>query len=135
MAETLSGMSLERAFVVHGEPGWDEATPAGDFVLYDVRPGSVVEETRSPGDYDLEVCTPEALQGGDAEHNARELIRVFTGEDKGAHRDALLMGTSLVLEVQGVAKDPVDGVAQAAAAIDDGRAESFLSELKAHFRK
>ena len=135
MAETLSGMPLERAFVVHGEPGWDEATPAGDFVLYDVRPGSVVEEIRSPGDYGLKVCTPEALQGGDAEHNARELIRVFTGEDKGAHRDALLMGTSLVLEVQGVAKDPVDGVAQAAAAIDDGRAASFLSDLKAHFRK
>jgi len=135
MAETLSGMPLERAFVVHGEPGWDEATPAGDFVLYDVRPGSVVEEIRSPGDYGLEVCTPEALQGGDAKHNARELIRVFTGEDKGAHRDALLMGTSLVLEVQGVAKDPVDGLAQAAAAIDDGRAASFLSDLKAHFRK
>jgi anthranilate phosphoribosyltransferase len=135
MADTLSGMPLERAFVVHGEPGWDEATPAGDFVLYDVRPGSVVEATRSPGDYGMKVCTPEALQGGDAEHNARELIRVFTGEDKGAHRDALLMGTSLVLEVQGVAKDPVEGVARAAAAIDDGRAESFLSELKAHFRK
>ena len=135
MAETLSGMPLERAFVVHGEPGWDEATPAGDFVLYDVRPGSVVEEIRSPGDYGLKVCTPEALQGGDAEHNARELTRVFTGEDKGAHRDALLMGTSLVLEVQGVAKDPIDGVAQAAAAIDDGRAASFLSDLKAHFRK
>ena len=134
MADTLSGMPLERAFVVHGEPGWDEATPAGDFVLYDVRPGSVVEETRSPGDYGLEACTPEALQGGDAEHNARELVRVFTGEDRGAHRDALLMGTSLVLEVQGIAKAPVDGVAQAAAAIDDGRAESFLSELKAHFR-
>ena len=134
MAETLSGMPLERAFVVHGEPGWDEATPAGDFVLYDVRPGSVVEEIRSPGDYGLKVCTPEALQGGDAEHNARELTRVFTGEDKGAHRDALLMGTSLVLEVQGVAKDPVDGVAQAAASIDDGRAASFLSDLKAHFR-
>ena len=134
MAETLSGMPLERAFVVHGEPGWDEATPAGNFVLYDVRPGSVVEETRSPGDYGLELCTPEALEGGDAEHNARELIRVFTGDDKGAHRDALLMGTSLVLEVQGVAKDPVDGVAQAAAAIDDGRAEAFLSDLKAHFR-
>ena len=135
MAETLSGMPLQRAFVVHGEPGWDEATPAGDFVLYDVRPGSVIEETRSPGDYGLKICAPEALQGGDAEHNARELVRVFTGEDRGAHRDALLMGTSLVLEVQGVAKDPVDGVAQATAAIDDGRAESFLSELKAHFRK
>ena len=133
MADALAGMPLERAFVVHGEPGWDEATAAGDFVLYDVRPGNVTETTRSPSDYGLVTCSPEALKGGDAEHNARELVRVFTGDDKGAHRDALLMGTSLVLEVQGVAKDPVDGVQQAAAAIDDGRAAAFLTGLKAHF--
>ena len=134
MADTLSGMPLERAFVVHGEPGWDEATPAGAFVLYDVRPGSVTEMTRTPGDYGFEICAPEELEGGDAGHNARELVRVFTGDDKGAHRDALLMGTSLVLEVQGVAESPVDGVEQAAAVIDDGRAASFLEGLKAHFK-
>ena len=27
MADALAGMPIERAFVVHGEPGWDEATP------------------------------------------------------------------------------------------------------------
>ena len=134
MADTLAGMPLERAFVVHGEPGWDEATPAGDFLLFDVRPGSVTETTRSPSDYELAECSPEALAGGDAEHNARELVRVFTGDDKGAHRDALLMGTSLMLEVQGAASDPVDGVRQAAAAIDDGRAADFLAGLKSHFQ-
>jgi anthranilate phosphoribosyltransferase len=133
MADTLAGMPLQRAFVVHGEPGWDEATPAGDFVLYDVRPGSVAESTRSPSDYGLAVCAPEALEGGDAAYNARELERVFGGEDQGAHRDALLMGTSLMLEVQGVVNDPVEGVQQAAAAIDDGRAADFLAKLKAHF--
>jgi anthranilate phosphoribosyltransferase len=133
MADTLAGMPLERAFVVHGEPGWDEATPAGGFWLYDVRPGSVEEQRRTPEDYGLKRCEPADLQGGDAEHNARELARVFTGDDTGAHRDALLMGTSLVLEVQGVATDPEDGVARAAAAIDDGRAEQLLQALKAHF--
>ncbi len=133
MAETLAGMPLERAFVVHGEPGWDEATPAGEFVLYDVRPGSVEKSVRSPADYGMVRCDPAALAGGDAEHNARELERVFSGEDRGAHRDALLMGTSLVLECQGVAKDALDGVAQAAAAIDDGRAAAFLDKLKDHF--
>ncbi len=135
MAETLAGMPLDRAFVVHGEPGWDEATPAGDFWLYDVRPGVVAETRRSPEDYGLERCAPEDLEGGDAEHNAKELVRVFTGEDKGAHRDALLMGTSLVLEVQGLADDALDGVAQAAAAIDDGRAAAFLERLRNHFER
>ena len=133
MADTLSGMPLERAFVVHGEPGWDEATPAGEFLLYDVRPGSVTEQVRSPADYGVAVCAPADLEGGDAEHNARELVRVFTGEDRGAHRDALLMGASLVLECEGDAKNAKDGVARAAAAIDDGRAEAFLAGLKAHF--
>ena len=58
--------------------------------------------------------------------DARELVRVFTGDDRGAHRDALLMGTSLVLECEGMASDPLDGVARAAAAIDGGDAEAFL---------
>jgi len=133
MADTLAGMPLQRAFVVHGEPGWDEATPAGDFWLYDVRPGAVTETKRSPEDYGLKRCRPGDLEGGDAEHNARELTRVFTGEDSGAHRDALLMGTSLVLEVQGDAKDALDGVAIAAAAIDDGRAAAFLEKMREHF--
>src|SRR5210317_1887380 len=39
MADALAGMDIERAFVVHGEPGWDEATPVGEFVLFDVRDG------------------------------------------------------------------------------------------------
>ncbi len=133
MAEALSGLDIERAFVIHGEPGWDEATPAGEFWLYDVTPGKVVETKRSPEDYGVARCTPDDLLGGDAEHNAREVERVLTGEDKGAHRDALLMGVSLMLECQGVASGPQDGVAQAAAAIDDGRAAAFLDTLKGHF--
>ena len=48
MADTLAGMPIERAFVVHGEPGWDEASPAGEFLLYDVHPGSVVELRHRP---------------------------------------------------------------------------------------
>jgi len=133
MADTLAGMPIERAFVVHGAPGWDEATPVGEFVLYDVRPGSVDETQRAPEDYGLQRCAPEDLAGGDAEHNARELIRVFEGEDKGPHRDALLMGASLVLEVQGTVMDAKQGVDMASAAFDDGRAASLLKTLRDHF--
>ncbi len=134
MADALAGMPIERAFVVHGAPGWDEATPVGEFVLYDVRPGSVEESVRTPEDYGLQRCAPEDLAGGDAEHNANELKRVFNGEDKGAHRDALLMGTSLVLEVQGAASDAKQGVAIANAALDDGAAADFLERLQSHFQ-
>ena len=134
MAEALAGMPIERAFVVHGAPGWDEATPVGEFILYDVRPGAVEESIRTPEDYGLQRCTPEDLAGGDAENNARELQRVFSGEDKGAHRNALLMGTSLVLEVQGSTRDAKLGVEMAAAAVDSGDAEKLLERLRKHFQ-
>lgn len=133
MADTLAGMPIERAFVVHGEPGWDEASPAGDFVLYDVRPGSVKESRRSPEDYGVARCAPEALRGADAAHNAAELARVLVGEDRGAHRDALIMGTSLVLEVVGIAGDLTAGAELAADAIDSGRSATFLENFRAHF--
>jgi anthranilate phosphoribosyltransferase len=133
MADALAGMPIERAFVVHGEPGWDEATPVGNFELFDVRDGTVTRTTRSPEDYGLDRCTPAALAGGDAENNAKELLRVFRGEDKGAHRDALLMSTSLVLEVQGTASDAMHGVKIARAAIDNGDALTLLDNLREHF--
>lgn len=134
MADALAGMPIERAFVVHGEPGWDEATPVGEFTLFDVLPGQVTETVRTPEDYGLARCAPEDLAGGDAEYNAHELQRVFSGEDKGAHRDALLMGTSLVLEVKGSATDPKQGVEMATAALDSGDAAAFLERLRQHFQ-
>lgn len=135
MAETLSGMPLERAFVVHGEPGWDEASPVGEFVLYDVRPGSVTMSRRGPEEYGLARCTAEELAGGDAAYNAHELRRVFCREENGAHRGALLMGTSLVLEVTGLARNAGEGAEMAAGALDTGEAEAFLDRFKAHFAR
>jgi anthranilate phosphoribosyltransferase len=134
MADALAGMPIERAFVVHGTPGWDEATPIGEFVLYDVRAGAVEESVRTPEDYGLQRCAPEDLAGGDAEYNANELRRVFAGEDQGAHRDALLMGASLVLEVQGSARDAKQGVEMAGAALDRGDAANVLERMQKHFQ-
>ena len=37
MAEAFAGLPIERVFVVHGEPGWDEPTPCGPFHLFDVK--------------------------------------------------------------------------------------------------
>lgn len=133
MADALAGMPIERAFVVHGEPGWDEATPAGAFELFEVASGEVRHSRRAPEDYGLKRCAPAALAGGDAAHNAAELRRVFAREDTGAHRDALLMGTSLVLELTGRADGPRQGVEIAAAAIDNGDAQGLLDRIQGHF--
>jgi anthranilate phosphoribosyltransferase len=86
---------------------------------------------RTPADYGLRLCTAGELAGADAAHNARALRAVLAGEDRGAHRDCLLLGTALALEVAGVVRDPLEGMARAAAAIDGGAARRVLAGLAA----
>jgi len=133
MAATLSGMPhVKRAFVVHGEPGWDEATPAGRFQLFDVSPGRVHQEQRDPRDAGISRCTPEDLAGGDADYNARALEAVLNGHDRGPHRDALVLGAGLILEVTGRAANFKAGVTAAMKAISDGSSARLLKQLRAY---
>ncbi|MCC7461094.1 MAG: anthranilate phosphoribosyltransferase [Gammaproteobacteria bacterium] len=129
MANALSGMPLTRAFVVHGTDGWDEPTPVGPFELYDVRPGQVQRTTRTPGDYGLARCRSAELIGGDAASNAAALRGVLAGREHGPHRDALLLGAALALEVCGQVDGPAAGMARAARAIDTGAAAGVLEGL------
>jgi anthranilate phosphoribosyltransferase len=130
MAGALAGMQLERAFVIHGAEGWDEPTPLGPFEIFDVRPGrGVKSERRTPEDYGLKRCDSVELAGGDAAYNAAGLRRALTGEDRGAHRDALLLNAALALEVSGTEPAPRAALARAAAAIDSGAAARLLERL------
>ena len=131
IADTFQGLPMERAFVVHGALGWDEPTPTGPFTLFDVRPGRVEMQVRAPSQYGLAPCSASDLAGGDAGHNARALAAVLYGEDRGAHRDCLLLGTALALELAGETRAPREGLARAAAAIDSGAARRLLEALKA----
>jgi anthranilate phosphoribosyltransferase len=133
MAHAVLGSGIKRAFVIHGAEGWDEPTPIGAFTLFDVGPGGVRTEQRAPADYGLAPCTPGALAGADAAHNARELRRVLAGERLGAHdahRDALLLGAALALEVTGRVSAPRAGIELAAAAIDEGAGRALLMGLE-----
>ena len=131
MAETIAGMPIERVFVVHGEPGWDEPTPCGPFELYDVQPGHIERSVRDPREYGFAPCRPADLAGGDAAHNAAGMRAVFAGEDRGPHRDALVLNAALVLELTGTERDPRSAVGAASEAIDRGDALRLLEKIAA----
>lgn len=128
MAETLAGMGIRRAYVVHGEPGWDEPTPVGPYHLFDVTPGSVEPGVEDPADFGITRCDPDDLIGGDPAENAAAIRRVFDGET-GPHRDALVLGAFLALRVTGTPSE--QALSMAVTAIDDGSAASLLNRLAA----
>lgn len=134
MASALAGMALERAFVIHGAPGWDEPTPVGPFALFDVRPGRVTCREEDPSAYDIPRCAPEDLVGGDAAENAARLRSALGGEP-GPHRHALVLGAALALRLTRKARDPREAASIARAVIDAGTAAGLLRTLEALSRE
>jgi len=130
MARALSGLPIERAVVVHGENGWDEPTPVCPFQRFDVTPGRIERTVVDPTALGLDRADADDLRGGDAEENARALRRVFEGEES-AHRDALLLGAGLALEVSGRCRSLGEGIARADEALRSGRALEVLDRVAA----
>lgn len=130
MAQTLAGMDIERAFVIHGAAGWDEATPIGPFICHDVRPGRSDETVRRPADLGLAPCSEDDLRGGDPATNSARLEAALGGGDTRAHRDALALGAGLALEVTGHCGSLADGLEAAQAALASGRAADLLAKIR-----
>src|SRR5277367_1090482 len=56
MAGTLEGMDIERAWVVHGAAGWDEATPVGPFLAFDVTRDGIRRFEIDPREFQITPC-------------------------------------------------------------------------------
>jgi anthranilate phosphoribosyltransferase len=129
MAEALLALGIERAMVVHGSDGLDEATTTGPTEALLIEGGSIASMRFGPEDAGLPRAAPESLKGGDPAHNAAALRAVLDGAP-GPYRDIAILNAGAALFVAGAA-DLAAGAARAAAAIDDGRAREGLARLVA----
>jgi anthranilate phosphoribosyltransferase len=130
MAGTLAGMDIERAWVVHGAGGWDEATPVGPFLAFDVTRAEIRRYDIDPAGFGLATCLSEELAGGDALTNVAALLAVFEGRDRGAHLAALALQCGLALFIAGRAASIQIGIDQAREAVRSGKAEQWLRRLR-----
>ena len=127
LAHVLRELGSEAVWVVHGA-GLDEITTAGATRVAALENGEVRSFEVTPEAAGLPRAAPGDLTGGDAAHNARALRAVLEGA-RNAYRDIALLNAGAALVVAGQAASLADGVALAAAAIDDGRAAAVLDRL------
>ena len=128
LANVLSGLGSEHAFVVHGSDGLDEVTTTGPTRVSELKTDSVSTYEISPGDFGLDTAAPEDLKGGEPAENAEILKGVLSGE-KGPRRDIVLINSALALVAGGKAESVEEGVALAAKTIDSGAAMEKLEGL------
>ena len=129
MADVLAARG-GRALVFRGDDGLDELTTATTSSVWVVRNGEVEPDRLDPSALGIPVSGPDALRGGSPEFNADVFRRVLGGE-RGAVRDAVVLNAAAALaafdERPARLHDAIGAAMErAAAAIDDGRAETQL---------
>jgi anthranilate phosphoribosyltransferase len=128
MAQVLDNLGAESIWVVHGSDGLDEITTTGSTSVAELKGGKIRTFEVTPEDAGLKRTKPDALKGGDAEHNAKALLDVLKGKPS-AFREVALLNAGAALIVAGLAKDLKEGAALAAKSIDSGEAEGRLDRL------
>jgi anthranilate phosphoribosyltransferase len=128
LAHVLNNLGSERAWICHGEGGFDEIVPSGTTWIAELRDHKVTLAEIKPEDVGISRSSAADLKGADAAHNAEALRHVLEGR-KNAFRDAAVMTAAAALLVAGKAKDLKEGVAQAQKSIDGGGARTVLEKL------
>ncbi len=127
VAKTLAELGSEKVWVMHGE-GLDEITITGTTQVAALDNGKVTTFEITPKDGELPVHDLKDILGGDADYNAAAMQRVLDGEPS-AYRDIVLLNAGAAMVIADKAEKLVDGVQQAAAAIDNGNARAALDNL------
>ncbi|HKW64305.1 MAG TPA: anthranilate phosphoribosyltransferase [Candidatus Acidoferrum sp.] len=129
VAATLAELGTERAFVVHGGGGLDEISLAGPTMVAEVRDGTVRKFRVTPEEFGVEPAPLDAIRGGTAAENAELLTRILEGE-AGPPRDIVVINAAAALVAAGVAENFRDAAGLARSAIDSGKADKTLANLK-----
>jgi len=127
LARVLGALGAERAWVVHGQ-GMDEMSLAGETHIAEYREGAVRLFTVTPESVGLPRAEIAMLSGGEPADNARALTALLDGE-AGPYRDVVLLNAAAAFLVGDKVETLREGVALAAAVIDDGRARAALAGL------
>ena len=128
IAETLKSLGSTDLWIVHGSDGLDEITTTGETKIVALKKGEITSFTIKPEDAGLNRAKPDALKGGDGEHNAKALLAVLNGE-RTAYRDIAVLNAAAALVVADRAATLDEAARIVEAAIDDGRAKQVLETL------
>jgi anthranilate phosphoribosyltransferase len=131
MAAALAELGLERAVVVHGYGGLDEASLAGPSELRLVENGQVRQQRLDPAALGLAVAANTELAGGDLATNRAILEAVLQGRGSRAQMDVVALNAALVLWAAGIDDGIEAGLTRTAAALADGSAWRRLQALRA----
>lgn len=128
-AETLAALDRARAWAVHGS-GMDELSLSGPSEVREVKAGVIREFSVDAAALGLAHCEIADLRGGDCAENARILVAILDGSERGPKRDMILLNSAAGFVICGLAPDLDAGLAIAREQLESGRALAKLNALQ-----
>ncbi|MCD6215012.1 MAG: anthranilate phosphoribosyltransferase [Candidatus Desulfofervidus sp.] len=129
VGDVVSQMDFRHVIIAHGLDGLDEISIVGKTSIAEIKEGKIKKYEISPEDFGIRRCSLEDLAGGGPEYNAQIIKDIFSGREKGAKRDFLVINCAATLYVSGKVKDIKEGMDVANSLIDSGAAMKKLEQL------
>uniref|UniRef100_A0A0W0F6H8 Anthranilate phosphoribosyltransferase n=1 Tax=Moniliophthora roreri TaxID=221103 RepID=A0A0W0F6H8_MONRR len=134
-AKSLRDGGVERALVVCGYERMDEISCAGPSYAWELKDGVITELTLTPKVFGLQAHPLTSVAGGNPEENARTFKTLLTSgndlpKEMKPFLDFVLMNTSALLVVAGIAKDYKEGVKLGLESVTSGKAWEALQTFK-----
>jgi anthranilate phosphoribosyltransferase len=134
IAQVLKILGIRRAMVVCGKVAGvgflDELSPLGENTIAEFyQERALAVSTATPEQLHLPSATLADLLGGDRTVNARIIRDIFSGEERGPKREAVLLNAAAALFVAGRTKSIAEGSELANEIVDGGKAAAKLAEL------
>jgi anthranilate phosphoribosyltransferase len=128
MAEALGRLGTRHALVVSGHEGLDEISISGPTTICEMNQGEMRTFEFCPEDVGLRRAPLESVLGGTAEENAAIMRDLFANPQPGPRRDIVALNAGAGLVACEVAADLGDGVRQAVAVLESGKALEKLEQ-------
>ena len=132
MASALNNMDMDRAIVVHGYGGLDEASLEGDNKIIFVDKGQLKHSKINVSDFNYQNSSNNDLIVSNNESYEDILETVLKGIGQKAHMDVVALNTSLVLWAAGVEDDIEKGFENALFTMSKAKPWDKFLRLKAY---
>ena len=130
----LQRLGAKRAMVVWGRDGMDEISLGGATMVGELRGNEVVEYEIPPEDFGIPMAASRNLRVEDADQSRGMLLEALDGKD-GLPREIVALNAGAALYAAGRAVSIADGITQARAALEGGKARAKLDEFVAATRR
>ena len=128
LARVLQALGSEHVMVVHSEDGLDELSLGAPTHVAELRDGAVRTFMLDAGELGFAAASVESI-AVDSPVASLAVIRSVLAGDSGPAADIAVLNAAAAIYVSGIASSIEDGVTDARASIESGRASSTLERL------